>query len=105
MVVTLSRRTSRAEQVFLLWCELTGHDPGSLDEPELESFLGRPEVAALATVPDGVLRDAGAAVRRGRSLPLERWLVAVRVVRPLNGGATRGGPWADAQPVGSASSA
>ena len=73
---------SRADEVFALWCMLTGYAPAMFDELELESFRDRPEMPALAATPDSVLRDAGEAVRRGRSLPLERWLAAVRVVRP-----------------------
>jgi hypothetical protein len=76
------RFPNRREQVLTLWCTLTGHDPAGFDEPEREALLIRTEIAALAEVPDAVLLDAGEAVRRGTSLPLERWLAAVRVVRP-----------------------
>jgi hypothetical protein len=79
------RVPTRADDVFILWCTLTGYDPAGFDELELESFLARPEIPGLAATPDAVLRDAGEAVRRGRSLPLERWLAAVRVVRPSRG--------------------
>jgi len=82
MIGTVTRVRTRPDEVFALWCALTGYAPSSFDELDLESFLCRPEVAALAAIPDAVLRDAGEAVRRGRSLPLERWLAAVRVVRP-----------------------
>jgi hypothetical protein len=87
-VVSMTRMAtyapSRADEVFALWCLLTGYDSSLFDEFELESFRGRPEMPALAETPDSVLRDAGEAVRRGRSLPLERWLAAVRVVRPTS---------------------
>ncbi|MGH3648530.1 MAG: hypothetical protein ACRDTM_15310 [Micromonosporaceae bacterium] len=73
---------TRTQQLFRLWCELTGGDPAHFDAADLAAFASRPEVAVLATTPDAVLRDAAGAARRGRSLPLERWLVAVRIVRP-----------------------
>jgi hypothetical protein len=73
---------TRPEEVFLLWCALTGYNAADFDELDLEAFLSRPELPALAATPDSVLRDAGEEVRRARSLPLERWLAAVRVVRP-----------------------
>jgi len=82
MLSTATRVRSRPDEVFGLWCALTGYDPAAFDDLDLESFLARPELPALAAIPDSVLRDAGEAVRRGRSLPLERWLAAVRVVRP-----------------------
>ncbi len=82
MVATATRVRTRADEVFVLWCTLTGYDPDAFDDLELEAYLSRPELPALAETPDAVLRDAGEAVRRGRSLPLERWLAAVRVVRP-----------------------
>jgi hypothetical protein len=84
MTGTLTRvpLLSRQEQVLALWCSLTGYDPDAFDEPEREALLVRTELSALAEVPDSVLLDAGHAVRRGTSLPLERWLAAVRVVRP-----------------------
>jgi hypothetical protein len=82
MIGTVTRARTRPDEVFALWCALTGYDPATFDELDLESFLCRPELAALAAIPDAVLRDAGEAVRRGRSLPLERWIAAVRVVRP-----------------------
>ncbi|MGH3449600.1 MAG: hypothetical protein ACRDQW_02520 [Haloechinothrix sp.] len=71
----------RMREVFLLWRELVGGDPTTFDPVDVRAFLGRPEVPVLAEAPDAVLRDAASAVRRGHSLPLERWLVAVRVVR------------------------
>lgn len=86
MPATATRTAGPADQrmreIFLLWCELTGGDPASYDHADLEAFLGRPEVRVLAETPDAVLRDAAGVVRRGHSLPLERWLVAVRIVRP-----------------------
>ena len=82
MTRAIARVVSRADEVFLLWCTLTGYDPADFEDLELEAFLARPELPALAATPDAVLRDAGEAVRRGRSLPLERWLGAVRVIRP-----------------------
>jgi hypothetical protein len=72
----------RMTEVFRLWCELIGSDPARYDNQDRVAFLGRPEVPMLAEAPDSVLRDAAGAVRRGHSLPLERWLVAVQVVRP-----------------------
>lgn len=72
----------RTREVFRLWCELIGGDPADFDAADLAAFAGRPEVPVLAEAPDAVLRDAAGAARRGRSLPLERWLVAVRIVRP-----------------------
>jgi hypothetical protein len=85
MTRAVARVTSRSDEVFVLWCTLTGYDPAAFDELEFESFLARPEMPALTATPDAVLRDAGEEVRRGRSLPLERWLAAVRVVRPQRG--------------------
>jgi hypothetical protein len=76
------RRRSRAEDVLALWCEFTATDPDSLDAGDRLAFLRRPQVPALAATPDTVLRDVAEQVRRGRSLPLERWLAGVRVVRP-----------------------
>ena len=72
------RAPHRHEQVLTLWCTLTGHDPERFDEPEREALLARTEIAKLADAPDAVLLAAGQAVCRGTSLPLERWLAAVR---------------------------
>lgn len=80
--LTPLRAPHRHEQVLALWCELTGHEPAWFDEPEREALLIRTEIARLAQAPDPVLLDAGRAVRRGSSLPLERWLAAVRTVCP-----------------------
>jgi hypothetical protein len=73
------RAPHRHEQVLSLWCTLTGHDPEWFDEPEREALLARTEIAKLAEAPDAVLLTAGRTVCRGTSLPLERWLAAVRV--------------------------
>lgn len=74
-----------AEQtVFQLWCRLTGNDPESFDEAELEAFLARPQVSELSSTPYAVLLDAGINAARRGSLPLERWLSAVRTVRPVS---------------------
>jgi hypothetical protein len=70
------------QSVFELWCRLTGTDAGTFDEAEREAFLARPQVPALAATPYPVLLDAGISAARRRSLPLERWLAAVRPVRP-----------------------
>jgi hypothetical protein len=70
------------ETVFVLWCRLTGNDPMEFGDEEREAFLARPQVQALALTPYAVLLDAGITAARRGSLPLERWLAAVRVVRP-----------------------
>jgi hypothetical protein len=70
--------------VFELWCRLTGNDPASFDDPALEAFLARPQVPELAATPYTVLLDAGINAARRGSLPLERWLSAVRTVRPVS---------------------
>jgi hypothetical protein len=70
----------RADAVLALWCEFTGTDAAALDPGGRLAFLRRPQVPALAATPDAVLRDAAETVVRGRSLPLERWLAAVRAV-------------------------
>jgi hypothetical protein len=81
--MTMAQRArSRDDEVFALWCELTRTDPDQFDVGDRLAFLRRPQVGALAGTPDTVLRDAAEQVRRGRSLPLERWLAGVRVVRP-----------------------
>jgi hypothetical protein len=67
--------------VLALWCRLTGTDPATLDEATQEAFLARPQVPALAGTPYPVLLDAGVAAARRGSLPLERWLAAVRTDR------------------------
>jgi hypothetical protein len=68
--------------VFELWCRLTGTDPLHFDEADREAFLARPQVPTLAGAPYEVLLDAGITAARRGSLPLERWLAAVRLVRP-----------------------
>ena len=70
------------DTVFRLWCRLTGNDPREFGEDERESFLARPQVQELARAPYAVLLDAGVTAARRGSLPLERWLGAVRTVRP-----------------------
>jgi hypothetical protein len=65
--------------VLDLWCRLTGIDPETLDEAAQEAFLARPQVPALAATPYPALLDAGIAAARRGSLPLERWLAAVRL--------------------------
>jgi hypothetical protein len=70
------------ENVFILWCRLTGSEPGEFDEDEREAFIARPQVRELADAPYAVLLDAGVTAARRGSLPLERWLGAVRTVRP-----------------------
>jgi hypothetical protein len=82
MAATAQQARSRADEVLALWCEFTGTDLGALDAGDRLAFLRRPQVPALAATPDEVLRDTAEHVRRGRSLPLERWLAGVRVVRP-----------------------
>ena len=69
--------------VFMLWCRLTGNDPAEFGTDERESFLARPQVPALARIPYEILLDAGITAARRGSLPLERWLNSVRVVRPV----------------------
>lgn len=77
-----TRAGDRAYRLFQLWCELTDRSAPDTPVDEVAAFLGRPELRTLARVPDEVLRDAAGAARRGHSLPLERWLAAVRIVRP-----------------------
>ncbi|MCW2539509.1 MAG: hypothetical protein JWN95_1234 [Frankiales bacterium] len=71
------------ETVFVLWCRLTGSDPQDFGAEERASFLARPQVSELAQTPYAVLLDAGITAARRGSLPLERWLGAVRTVRPI----------------------
>lgn len=70
-------------RVLELWCRLTGTDPAGLGEPEREAFLARPQVPALAATPYPLLLDAGVTAARRGSLPLERWLAAVRLAAPV----------------------
>ncbi len=72
------------QTVFELWCRLTGTDPATFDEADREAVLARPQVPALAATPYEVLLDAGINAARRGSLPLERWLAAVRMVRPAS---------------------
>ena len=69
------------QRVFELWCRLTGTDTAVLDDADREAFLGRPQVPELAATPYPVLLDAGVTAARRSSLPLERWLAAVRLTR------------------------
>jgi hypothetical protein len=71
------------DTVFVLWCRLTGNDPTDFGDDEREAFLARPQVAELGQTPYAVLLDAGITAARRGSLPLERWLGAVRTVRPV----------------------
>jgi len=71
------------ETVFVLWCRLTGNDPTDFGDEEREAFLARPQVNELAHTPYAVLLDGGITAARRGSLPLERWLGAVRTVRPV----------------------
>ena len=73
---------SDEDLVFVLWCRLTGTDPREYGVEEREAFLARPQVKELARTPYAVLLDAGITAARRSSLPLERWLGAVRTVRP-----------------------
>jgi hypothetical protein len=73
---------SSPEMVFRLWCRLTGTDAEPVDIEEREAFWARPQMPDLVGTPYPVLLEAGVAVARRGSLPLERWLTAVRTVRP-----------------------
>jgi hypothetical protein len=68
--------------VFLLWCRLTGIDPAEFSSDEVTAFLARPQIAELAATPYEVLLDAGISAARRGTLPLERWIGAIRTVRP-----------------------
>ena len=72
------------QTVFTLWCRLTGTDPCDFSSEEKLAFLARPQVPELATIPYEVLLDAGIASARHATLPLERWLEAVRTLRSVN---------------------
>jgi hypothetical protein len=82
-VHTPRARACSPQQVFATWCRLTGTDADAFGPDELDAFYARPQVAALVDVPYEVLLDAGISAARRGSLPLERWLHAVQVVRPL----------------------
>lgn len=73
-----------AQTVFTLWCRLTGTDPDDFSPDEKIAFLARPQVPELATIPYEVLLDAGIASARHATLPLERWIGAVRTLRSVN---------------------
>jgi hypothetical protein len=79
----VSAMMTAQETVFILWCRLTGNDATEVGEDEREAFLTRPQVEELAATPYAVLLDAGITAARRGSLPLERWLSAVRTVRPI----------------------
>jgi hypothetical protein len=72
------------DTVFRLWCRLTGNESDEFSADERAAFLARPQIAELAATPYAVLLDAGIAAARRGSLPLERWLGAVRTVRPVD---------------------
>ncbi|HEX4726899.1 MAG TPA: hypothetical protein VH298_03825 [Jatrophihabitans sp.] len=67
------------ENVFVLWCRLTGNDPTDFGDDEREAFLARPQVQQLAWTAYPILLDAGISVARRGSLPLEHWLRATEV--------------------------
>lgn len=69
------------DTVFLLWCRLTGTDQGEFTTDDRAAFLARPQIGELAATPYEVLLDAGVEAARRGTLPLERWLGAVRTVR------------------------
>jgi hypothetical protein len=73
-----------AQTVFTLWCRLTGTDPSDFSPEEKLAFLARPQVPELAKIPYEVLLDAGIASARHATLPLERWIGAVRTLRAVN---------------------
>ncbi|GAA1703729.1 hypothetical protein GCM10009765_61220 [Fodinicola feengrottensis] len=73
---------TREAEVFVLWCTLTRTDSTEFDADDRSAFYARPQMSALCSTPDSVLNDAAMYARKGRSLPLERWLAAVQVVRP-----------------------
>lgn len=72
------------EAVFEVWCQLTDSDPEDFGIDEREAFLARPQVGELARTPYPVLLHAGVRVARRHSLPLERWLNAVRAATPVS---------------------
>jgi len=72
-----------ANTVYVLWCRLTGTPLDEFSDAERAAFLARPQVDELAGTPYEVLLDAGIDAARHGMLPLERWLNAVRTVRPI----------------------
>ncbi len=72
------------DTVFQLWCRLTDNDPLEFGADEREAFLARPQVSELSRTPYALLLNAGVAVGRRGSLPLERWLGAVRTSQPIS---------------------
>jgi hypothetical protein len=81
-LTSLPAETDRQAAVFALWCSLTGTNSTDFDMDDRSAFYARPQMSALCSTPDAVLNDAAMYARKGRSLPLERWLAAVQVVRP-----------------------
>lgn len=75
---------SGQQVVFEVWCRITGNNPHEFDAEEREAFLGRPQVDELARTPYPMLLHAGVSVARRDSLPLERWLGAVRAGQPIS---------------------
>ena len=71
------------DNVFVLWCRLTGNDPTDFGDDAREAFLARPQVRQLARTADPILLDAGIAGARRGSLPLEHWLRANEVEHPV----------------------
>jgi hypothetical protein len=72
--------------VFDLWCRLTGQEPGEFGPGERAAFDARPQIAQLSAVPYPTLLDAGVTSASRGSLPLERWLAAVRSLQAVAGG-------------------
>jgi len=68
------------DTVFLAWCRITGNDPADFGEDERDAFRARPQVGELSRTSYAILLHAGIAAGRPGSLPLERWLSAVRGV-------------------------
>jgi hypothetical protein len=83
-VVTVRPVHADEGTVFLLWCRLTGTDPAEFSPDERSAFLARPQIAELVATPYEVLLDAGISAARRGALPLERWVLALRTVRPTH---------------------
>jgi hypothetical protein len=81
-VMTVRPEFADKETVFLLWCRLTGIDPAEFSADERTAFLARPQIPELVSTPYEVLLDAGISAARRGALPLERWVLALRTVRP-----------------------
>jgi hypothetical protein len=84
VVIVNAHGLTDTETVFTLWCRLTGTDPSDFSADEKLAFLTRPQVPELAMIPYEVLLDAGIASARHATLPLERWLGAVRTLRSVS---------------------